>query len=194
LSTEKRIRLRLTRRTALKLGALATAAAGATLGVPGQATTRRVAAHNLPPGQFGSSAYDAVLNADGGMKGIFQSPHIEAAVPAGKVLNHLLLVQLKNWLNGFEFSYQMAPGDLHTIVATYASGNLFTYADAAWERYRLGEKYGITDPETGVPATRNLFWPSRFGLDASRDPENPQGFYQDTGIEALQQRGTVFLT
>ena len=28
----------------------------------------------------------------------------------------------------------------------------------------------------------------------SRDPENPQGFYQDTGIEALQQRGTVFLT
>src|SRR5690349_9548961 len=98
LSREKRSRWRLTRRTALKLGALATAAAGATLGVPGQATTRRVAAHNLPPGQFGSPAYDAVLNADGGVRGIFQSPHVEAAVPAGKALNHLLLVQLKNWL------------------------------------------------------------------------------------------------
>jgi len=173
---------------------MVTAVAGAGVGVPGIETTRTVAAHNLPPGQFGSPAYEAVLRADGGVKGIFQSPHVEAAVPAGKALNHLLLVQLKNWLNGFEFSYQMAPGDLHTIVATYASANLFTYADPAWERYRLGEKYGITDPETGAPATRNVFWPSRFGLDASRDPENQQGFYQDTGIEALQQRGTAFLT
>ena len=135
-----------------------------------------------------------LLRADGGVKGIFQSPHVEAAVPAGKALNHLLLVQLKNWLNGFEFSYQMAPGDLHTIVATYASANLFTYADAAWERYRLGEKYGITDPETGTPAIRNVFWPSRFGPNASRDPEDPQGFYQDTGIEALQQRGDALST
>jgi len=173
---------------------MVTAVAGASMGVPGVETTRRVAAHNLPPGQFGSPAYDAVLRADGGVKGIFQSPHVEAAVPAGKALNHLLLVQLKNWLNGFEFSYQMAPGDLHTIVATYASANLFTYADAAWERYRLGEKYGITDPATGAPAIRNVFWPSRFGPGASRDPEDPQGFYQDPGIEALQQRGTAFLT
>jgi len=194
LESEKRIRSRLKRRTVLKLGAMATAAVGAAIGVPKVETTRTVAAHNLPPDQFGSPTYDAVLRADGGVKGIFQSPHVEAAVPAGKVLNHLLLVQLKNWLNGFEFSYQMAPGDLHTVVATYASANLFTYADAAWERYRLGEKYGLTDPETGAPATRNVFWSSRFGLDASRDPENPQGFYQDVGIEALQQRGTVFLT
>jgi hypothetical protein len=173
---------------------MATVAAGAAIGVPGAETTRTVAAHNLPPGQFGSAAYDAVLHADGGVKGIFQSPHVEAAVPAGKALNHLLLAQLKNWLNGFEHSYQMAPGDLHTIVATYASANLFTYADPAWERYRLGEKYGIIDPETGAPAIRNVFWFSRFGLGASRDPEDAQGFYQDTGIEALQQRGTVFLT
>jgi hypothetical protein len=184
----------LSRRTALKLGAVVTAAAGASVGVPGLETTRSVAAHNLPPGEFGSPAYDAVLHADGGVKGIFQSPHIEAAVPAGTALNHLLLSQLKNWLNGFEHSYQLAPGELHTIVATYASANLLTYADPVWERYRLGEKYGLTDPETGAPATRNLFWFSRFGLDAPRDPENPRGFYQDTGIEALQQRGTVFLT
>jgi hypothetical protein len=178
----------------LKLGAIATAAASAAVGLPGHDLTRTVAAHNLPPGQFGSPAYDAVLNADGGMKGIFQSPHLEAAVPAGKALNHLLLVQLKNWLNGFEFSYQMAHGDLHTIVATYASANLLTYGDGVWERYRLGEKYGVVDPETAAPATRNVFWPSRFGLDADRDPDNAQGFYQDSGIEALQQRGTVFLT
>jgi hypothetical protein len=173
---------------------MATAAAGAAVGMPGFDATRKVAAHTLPPGQFGSPAYDALLHADGGVKGIFQSPHVEAAVPAGKALNHLLLVQLKNWLNGFQFSYQMAPADLHTIVATYASANLFTYADDAWERYHLGEKYGLIDPETGAPAVRNVFWPSRFGADASQDPDNPQSFYQDTGIEALQQRGTVFLT
>lgn len=128
------------------------------------------------------------------MKGVFQSPNVEAAVPAGKTLNHLLLVQLKNWLNGFQFSYQMKPEDLHTVVATYASANLLTYNDAMWERYHLGEKYNIIDPATDAPAIRNPFWPSRFDPNNTGTPNDPQSFYQDTGIEALQKRGVVFLT
>ncbi len=128
------------------------------------------------------------------MKGVFQSPHVEASVVAGENLNHLVLVQLRNWLNGFQFSYGMAPEELHTIVALYASANLLTYNDAVWEKYKFGEKYEVTDPATGKPTVRNVFWPSRFGLDAPKDPAAKDNTYLDTGIEALQQRGTLFLT
>jgi hypothetical protein len=182
------------RRTLIRRGAVATAAAGAaSMSLPGIAS-QPAAAHNLPPGEFGGPAYDAALKAEGGMKGIFQSPMVEASTVAGEFLNHLLLVQLKNWMNGFQFSYEMDPKDLHTVSATYASANLLTYNDHVWETYKLGEKYDVIDPATGVPAVKNLFWPSRFGPDAPKDPAAKNNFYQDTGIEALQQRGTVFLT
>ena len=178
----------------LRRGAAVTASAGvAAVGLPGR-TTRPAAAHNLKPGSFGSPAYESALDADGGMKGIFQSPMVDATVVAGEHLNHLLLVQLRNWLNGFEFSYEMAPEELHTIVATYGSANLLTYNDHVWETYKFGEKYGVVDPATGEPAVRNVFWPSRFGPDAPTDPTAKDNVYQDTGIEALQKRGTVFLT
>jgi hypothetical protein len=181
------------RRSLIRGGAVVTAAGVAAAGVPGRAA-QPAAAHNLPPGKFGSPAYEAALDADGGMKGIFQSPVVEATVVAGENLNHLLLIQLRNWLNGFEFSYEMKPQELHTISATYGSANLFTYNDHVWETYKFGEKYDIVDPATGEPAVRNVFWPSRFGLDAPTDPTAKDNVYEDTGIEALQKRGTVFLT
>src|SRR5215208_4631676 len=87
------------RRTFLGRGAAVTASAGVAVGLPGRASPP-AAAHNLPPGKFGSPAYEAALDADGGMKGIFQSPMVDATVVAGEQLNHLLLVQLRNWLNG----------------------------------------------------------------------------------------------
>ena len=176
-----------TRRRFFGLGAAVTAMTGLGWGRP-------AFAHNLPPGQFGGPLYDRALAADTGYKAVFQSPHIEASVVVEKRLEHLLLAQLKNWLNGFQFSYQVRPEDLHTVVATYASANLLTYGDTVWQKYRLGEKYNLLDPATGMPAVRNLFWPSRFGPDASPDPEHPQSRFQDTGIEALQGRGAVFLT
>jgi hypothetical protein len=182
------------RRTLLGRGAAVTVSAGvATFGLPGRAA-QPAAAHNLPPGKFGSPAYEAALDANGGMKGIFQSPMVEATVVSGEYLNHLLLVQLRNWLNGFQFSYEMKPEELHSISATYGSANLFTYNDHVWETYKFGEKYDVIDPATGEPAVRNVFWPSRLGPDAPTEPAAKDNVYQDTGIEALQKRGTVFLT
>jgi len=150
--------------------------------------------HALADTTFGSPEYDAALKASGGVKGIFQSPHGDAILPAGDAVNHLLLLQLKNWLNAFQFPYAMGPADLHTLVAGYASANILSYNDAVWERYRIGEKYAITDPTTNAPAVRNVFWPSRFGPDAPQDITAPNNYYQDTGIEVLQQRGAIFLT
>jgi hypothetical protein len=151
-------------------------------------------AHNLPPASFGSPTYEQALAATGDYRAVFQSPNIEAAVLIGKHLSHLLLLQAKNWLNAFQFSYKVSPADLHIVVATYASANLLTYNDSVRHKYRLGEKYNVIDPETNAPAVRNLFWPSQFGANASTDPDNPQSVYHDAGIEALQKRGLVFLT
>ncbi|HET7093479.1 MAG TPA: hypothetical protein VFI22_08380 [Thermomicrobiales bacterium] len=178
------------RRSLVRSGAAAAVGAVAA-GIP---SAERAAAHNLPPGEFGSAAYDAALAASGGMKAIFQSPNIDATTVSGESLTHLLPLQLKNWLNGFQFSYQMDPSDLHTIVATYASANLLTYDDHAWQTYQFGKKYEIVDPATGQPATRNLFWPARNDAAAKANPDDPASFYQDVGIAALQQRGAVFLT
>lgn len=175
-----------TRRALLRTGIAATA-----FGALGARSLSDVSARQVATG---SPAYDAALKATGGMKGVFQTPAIDARMVSGKAVNHLLLLQLKNWLNSFQFSYKMDPADLHTIVASYASANLLTYGDALWEKYRLGEKYEIIDPTTGKPAVRNVFWPGRFGPDAPKDPAATGSFYQDTGIEVLQQRGTIFLT
>jgi hypothetical protein len=176
------------RRGFLGLGS-AVAAAAAGLG-----WTRRAAAHNLPPGQFGAPPYDKAISADGGYRAVFQSANIEAAVKVGNTLDHLLPIQVKNWLNAFQFSYRTRPEDLHVVVATYASANLLTYGDAIWKKYKLGEKYNVVDPSTNAPGVRNLFWSSRFGVGASTDPDQPQSVYQDTGIEALHKRGVMFLT
>ena len=90
-----------TRRRFLRIGAASVVATG--LGGSGA-----VSAHNLPKGQFGSPAYKAALAARGGTKAVFQSANVDGAVVAGKNAEHLLLIQIKNWLNGFQFSYQNA--------------------------------------------------------------------------------------
>lgn len=111
----------------------------------------------------------------------------------GKDLNHLLLIQLKNWMNGFQFSYGVHPIDLHTIVAVHGSANVLTYNDVAWERYKFGAKYKVDDPATSAPATRNPFRNYR-NSNPTQDPNDPKSVYQDTGIEVLQARGAVLLT
>jgi hypothetical protein len=116
-----------------------------------------------------------------------------ATVRVGDNLEHLLLAQASNWLNGFQFSYSVRPEDLHLVSATYASANLLTYDDTVWQKYRLGD-VRRRGPKTGQPAVRNPFWASRHGSGASTDPDHPKSTYQDSGIEALQRRGVLFLT
>ncbi|MEZ4504723.1 MAG: hypothetical protein R2848_02405 [Thermomicrobiales bacterium] len=183
-----RSHLRTNRRALLRAGA-----GVAAVGAFGSLTRASTLATQTAP-QFGSPEYEAALKITDGIRGVFQSPALDALSPAGDNLNHLLLVQIKNWLNSFQFAYEEAPEGLHTLAATYAAANLLTYGDAVWEKYKLGEKYEITDPMTGAPTIRNLFWSSRFGPDAPKDITAKDNYYQDTGIEVLQERGTIFLS
>lgn len=180
------------RRSLVTKGAVIAAASVAATGIT-NLNLRSAAAHNLPAEKAGGPAYDAALESEGGMRGVFQSPDIHATVGGGEDLDHLVFIQLRNWLNSFQFSYEMAPEELHTIVAIYASANTMTYNDTIWEKYQFGEKYEVIDPATGQAAVRNPFFPSRLGLDAPKDPTAENNFYQDVGIEALQERGAVVL-
>lgn len=179
-----------TRRRFLHAGVLTTVAAG--MGV--LRGFRGVEAHVLPPEQSHPAAYEKALAVEGGAKAVFQSPFVEASIVRGKNRIHLLPAQLNNWLNTFQFSYGMPPAELHTAAALYASANTLTYNDKMWQKYRFGEKYDVIDPATNKPATHNLFWPSLFGAQAPKDPNAPKNAYKDPGIEALQRRGTLFLT
>jgi hypothetical protein len=185
--TEHEIGGQNTRRQFLRFGALATVAAGI-------GAMRAADAHVLPPEQSHPSAYEQALAVEGGSKAVFQSPFVEASIVRGKARIHLLLAQLNNWLNAFQFSYGIPPSELHTAAALYASANVLNYNDTMWQKYRFGEKYNVIDPTTDQPATRNIFWPSFFGPQASTDPNDPKSAYRDPGIEALQRRGTLFLT
>jgi hypothetical protein len=176
-----------TRRQFLRVGALTTLAVGT-------GALRAAKAHVLPPEQAHPAAYEKALAMEGGTKAVFQSPFVEASVVRGKARIHLLFAQLNNWLNAFQFSYGVPPADLHTVAALYASANTLTYNDTMWQKYRFGEKYNVIDPVTGQPATRNLFWPSLFGPEASQDPNAPKSAYKDPGIAAVQKRGTFVLT
>jgi intracellular sulfur oxidation DsrE/DsrF family protein len=189
MSSNTHLDARPTRRSVLRAGAVVTTAAA----IGGLTQRAALARPALTAPTFGSADYEAALAATGGVKAIFQSPHADAQFVAGDTVNHLLLLQLKNWLNGFQFSYELAPADLHTLVGAYASANILNYSDAIWAKYKIGAKYAITDPTTGAPAVRNVFYPSRFGLDAPKDITAKDNAYQDTGIEALQARGTIFL-
>jgi hypothetical protein len=107
---------------------------GALLALAGVGRPRNATAHALPAGSFGSPALDAALAVTSGYRAVFQSANIEASARFGDTLEHLLLGQANNWLNGFQFSYKVAPQELHVVVAVYSSANPLTYNDTVWRK------------------------------------------------------------
>ena len=70
--------------------------------------------------------------------------------------------------------------------------NLLNFDDTMWAKYRLGEFGDVTDPQTGKPATRNIYL--RKTATTSTDLTDRKSVYQDFQIEALQERGVQFLS
>ena len=144
---------------------------------------------------FGSPDYDAALKVTTGMKGIFQSPHGDAQFVGRRLRQSPALAPAQELAQQLPVLLQDGPGGSphpgrHLCLRQYPQLQRCTL----WAKYKIGEKYAITDPTTNAPAVRNVFLPSRFGPDAPKDITAPNNYYQDTGIEVLQQRGTIFLT
>src|SRR6185437_10625923 len=67
------------------------------------------------------------------------------------------------------------------VVVLRHAGIPIAFTDAIWEKYKLGEAFGIKDPATKQPALRNPFYHSKPGDILLPDAE----------IEHLQSRGGI---
>jgi hypothetical protein len=98
-----------------------------------------------------------------------------------------------NSLNASQFSYDEGPEGLLAAVQLYGIGDILGYNDSLWAKYELGTKYGVTDPRTKAPATRNIFYPRATSGGPELPPTDRQSLWRDPSIEALQKRGVLFL-
>jgi intracellular sulfur oxidation DsrE/DsrF family protein len=111
------------------------------------------------------------------------------AINEGKFLNNI-----KNSLNGLEFGFDIP--HIQIVAALHGAANFVNYDDSIWTKYRIGEWLGVTDPATGQPAVRNIFFPSKLGPAAERkeDPSDEKSSYQDRSVQGLQRRGVKFMS
>jgi intracellular sulfur oxidation DsrE/DsrF family protein len=110
----------------------------------------------------------------------------------GKFLNNV-----KNSLNGLRFGFDIPERQIKIAVALHGPANMINYDDAIWAKYQVGEWLEVTDPATGKPAVRNIYYlakarPGQAGL--TQDPDDPNSADQDTSVQTLQARGVQFLS
>jgi hypothetical protein len=105
----------------------------------------------------------------------------------GKFLNNI-----KNSLNGLQFGFGVPVEQIKIVSAMHGPSNMLSFDDEVWAKYGLGELTQVTDPLTGAPAVKNIYFPRKPGKGT--DPDDPDSTLQDTSIQALQARGVVFLS
>jgi intracellular sulfur oxidation DsrE/DsrF family protein len=110
----------------------------------------------------------------------------------GKFLNNV-----KNSLNGLRFGFDIPDQQIKIAVALHGPANMVNYDDTVWEKYQVGEWLNVTDPATGKPADRNIYYPAKArpgqaGLP--QDPDDPNSADQDSSVQTLQARGVQFLS
>jgi hypothetical protein len=107
------------------------------------------------------------------------------------------LNNIKNSLNGLHFGFGIPVEQIKIVAALHGPANMLNYDDFIWNKYRIGAWLRVTDPSTGQPAVKNVFYPSKAGTALhynSENPDGPESLYQDTSIQALQHRGVKLLT
>lgn len=158
----------ISRRTLLQLAA----AAAAMIGIP-----KKARAHDLRPndGEYRFDEYEDIVNRDVSIRQLYAWPNIQ---------NSIIFPNIRNGLNGFQYSYDVDPDDIQVVVQGYASANGATYDDHSWDKFHWGEILNVKDPVTGEFARRNQWFRSPFP-DVDRN---------DVSIEGLQRRGVLFLT
>ncbi|HZT76287.1 MAG TPA: hypothetical protein VFA27_06495 [Vicinamibacterales bacterium] len=78
-----------------------------------------------------------------------------------------------------EVSHLEPPNDINVICAISHKAFPMNATDALWEKYKVGEHWGIKDPQTGKPSVRNIF---------TGPATNPGA----ATVRGLQARGIVF--
>jgi intracellular sulfur oxidation DsrE/DsrF family protein len=100
---------------------------------------------------------------------------------------------LKNVLNGLQFGYGYHPSDVHLVFAPHGPSSAYNYTDHVWQKYRIGDALDLRDP-SGKRIESNTFIVPKSNITASAELDDETGYYQDTSIQRLQERGITFLT
>jgi hypothetical protein len=165
-----------------------TGAAAAATALVGR-SAEKSAAHDLKPtdSKYRYDEYEAIVNRrDLTVRQVYEWPNIN---------NPILFSNVRNGLNGFQFSYGIPAESIQVVVQAYGSANGAMYDDYVWETYQIGELLTVTDPETKEPAIRNPWFVS--AVEAATVTAVPtdrsHAYYADASIEGLQRRGVLFL-
>jgi intracellular sulfur oxidation DsrE/DsrF family protein len=154
----------------------------AALAVPAAADAQLVYRH----GDWKAEEFQELLHKPARIRQVFDV----TAINEGKFLNNI-----KNALNGFEFGFAIPAKQVQIVAALHGAVNMVNYDDSMWAKYKIGEWLAVTDPETGKPAVRNIFFPTKMAkAEGKEDPSDEKSSYQDKSIEGLQRRGVKFLS
>lgn len=107
------------------------------------------------------------------------------------------LGNIKNSLTALHFGFGIPEEEIKIAAGLHGPANLLNYDDFIWNKYQIGEWLKVTDPETGKPAVRNLFYASKLGPEErspSKDPDDLNSIYQDSSMQGLQARGVQFMS
>ncbi len=150
----------------------------------------RVEAHDLRPSDpaYRFARYESIVNRPGlRMRQIYEWPNIA---------NPIIFANVRNGMNGAQFSYGISPEEMQVVIQAYASANAATYDDYVWNKFRMGEIVNVRDPSTGQPALRNIWLKSSVPANTVSSPPSSRDhpYYADVSIEGLQRRGVLYLT
>ena len=108
-----------------------------------------------------------------------------------------VLGAVRNALNAMHYGFSIPMDQIQVAAALHGPANLLNYDDFLWQKYKVGEWFKLDDPQTGKPAERNIFYPSKAGSAlhyTSTDPNSPNSAEMDASIQGLQARGVTFLS
>ncbi len=67
------------------------------------------------------------------------------------------MLMAANYLDVYASAYGARPEHVSAVIGVHGSALPIGLVDAAWEKYELGKRMSITDPDTKEPAKRNVF-------------------------------------
>lgn len=67
------------------------------------------------------------------------------------------MLMAMNYLDVYGSAYGAQPGHVSAVIGVHGTALPIALNDGAWDRYELGRRINVTDPDTKEPARRNVF-------------------------------------
>ena len=102
------------------------------------------------------------------------------------------LIHIRNYLKAWKDTHNLEHPQINAVGTLYFMTVPLGLTDPMWAKYKLGEAIKETDEKSGAFATRNIFQKADAG-DATMSIKGIADWPADTSMEALQQKGTLFI-